>query len=136
MADWHSALDLRGTNVGDNLVVAAEAALDEDERISGDPQALAVIAVTSLQLGYERWRHPIALLVTETTLVFAHFKGIARRVETRKLFRYDCPQYGQPQAVGPSTFRLPFVHETLGPVDAYFATFREAEWLSQYWANG
>jgi len=74
--------------------------------------------------------------VTDSNLVFVRRKGMTRRLDLQKLPRYDFPQYGQPQSIGPNTFRIRFDHNTLGIIRAYFGTFREAQELANYFAGG
>ena len=136
MGDWRSASDLRGTSVDDQLIDFAEECIGEDARISGDPQALYVMAPSTVELGTDVWKWPVGLLVTKDFLVFVRRKSLTRRIETRRYFRYDFPQSGQPQSVGPGRFRMRFDHETLGPIRAYFATSREPEALADYFASG
>ncbi len=132
---WRSALDLRGSRVDDTFFDEAESVLDTDERASGDPQALAILAPTTVKFPYEIWKWPVGLLLTPTKLVFVRRKGLARRFQIEKINRDDCPQYGRPQPLGPSTFRTRVDHDSLGPIWVFFGTYREAEELSNYFAS-
>lgn len=132
---WRSALDLRGSRVDDTFFDEAESVLDADETASGDPQALALLAPTTMEFPYEVWKWPVGLLLTATKLVFVRRKGFARRFQIEKINRDDCPRYGRPQPLGPSTFRTRFDHDSLGPIWAFFGTYREAEALSDYFAS-
>jgi hypothetical protein len=136
VGDWRSALDLRGARVDDAFFDEAEGTLGQDERAGGDPQAVAVLAPTTVEFPYETWKWPVGLLLTVTKIVFVRRKGLARRFQIEKMNRYDCPQYGRPQSLGPSTFRTRFDHDSLGPIRVFFGSFHEAEELASYFATG
>jgi len=50
---WRSATDLRGANVDDALIDYAEASIEADERVGGDPRVMYVLAPTTIEFPYQ-----------------------------------------------------------------------------------
>lgn len=135
MGSWREAQDLRQAPVDDEVLDGAESAIQSDDRIGHDPRVRFIMSPVTVEFGEETWTSPSGMLLTDSLLVFARRKGLARRLQVVQFHLWDCPRYSQPTTAG-IHWRVRFDRDHGGSVVTYFRTRSEADALCDYFASG
>lgn len=131
---WQQALDMRKLRTEDWLTDACEASLGADDRVDGDPQIEALMSPRSIVLAGEWWKFPISLLLTRTYVIAARKKGLGKRADVHKWFRYDFVRFGE--SSDGRNYSVRMVHQDAGDITFNFSAPREADFLAEYCKNG
>ena len=133
---WQSAPNQRDLRTEDWLNDACENAITANERVSGDPELVALMSPKRVEFKYpkEPWGFPLTLLLTPSNLVLGRKKAFGKRPEVIKFRRYDFIEF----AVGdhPIGYYCLMVHGQLGDVRVVFHTPNAARFLADYCASG
>ncbi len=76
MGGWRTAPIVGGVRLPDDLLDETESATPDEDRVSGDPAVVAVLRPQYAEVGYDRLKFPIALLLTAYQIVFGHRQGM------------------------------------------------------------
>lgn len=135
---WHNAEDCRDLWSEDWLYDECENSIKQGDRASGDPRIIVVLTPKLIEIPQGGWKHPIALVLTDTLVVAARKKGIVgRRADIKQWNRYDFPQCG----VGPwrgsgPLHEVRLDHDDEGRLRFVFKSPASAVQVGEYFASG
>jgi hypothetical protein len=132
---WRQALDARQLRTEDWITDACENALGADDRLgAGDPQIISLMSPRTIVIGGQWWKFPISLLLTPTHVVAGRKKGLGRKADVHKWFRYDFVRFATSSDDRNYTVRV--VHQDDGDITFHFSSPSEADMFADYCRTG